>query len=134
MSIILTIQDTNDNAPIFSQESYYANVKELISDPQLLPQLVAQFEISDKDLGVYGVAGLDCFLLGNGADKFFFYNYKQYEFSNILKEIFFALRFFVDTVQQKIFLKPCQPSCTITNFDSIYYLTFVCKDNKGFEF
>lgn len=67
--VTMTIQDTNDNRPLLSQDSYYAFIDNLVKEPRLLPQQVVQFEVSDKDLGVYGVAGLVCFLVGDGSEK-----------------------------------------------------------------
>ena len=57
----------NDNKPLFSQETFYASASEIINDPYLLPQQIGQFEVRDKDLGIYGFSGLRCFLLGEGS-------------------------------------------------------------------
>ena len=66
--ITLIIQDVNDNRPIFSQDIYYAFATEIINDLSLLPQQITQFEVVDKDFGIYGTTGLRCFLLGEGSD------------------------------------------------------------------
>jgi hypothetical protein len=68
VAITLVVQDMNDNAPVFSQDTYFAFAREIINDDSLLPQQIGQFEVRDKDLGVYGAPGLNCFLLGEGAD------------------------------------------------------------------
>ncbi len=72
VAITLVIQDVNDNQPVFSQDTYFAYATEIINDPNLLPQQIGQFDVRDKDLGVYGVAGLRCFLLGEGANLYEF--------------------------------------------------------------
>ena len=106
------IQDVNDNAPVFSQDTYLASVDSLLNptDPFALRK-VLQFYVYDKDSGIYGLKGLSCTLLGDGADKFL-----------------------VDSNQQAIFLKRCvnDAPCRIDDYaKSIYYMTLICRDNAG---
>ncbi len=69
MSVLLKIQDINDNSPKFSHDTFYATVKNISSDLSQLPQTIAEFGIQDKDMGIYGVLGINCFLMGDGADE-----------------------------------------------------------------
>ena len=64
----LMVQDVNDNKPVFSQDTYMASVPMITNDPYGL-QKILTFYVYDKDSGIYGVKGLICMLLGNGADK-----------------------------------------------------------------
>lgn len=67
IKISLQIQDINDNSPEFSQEAYYSQL-DAISAFNKNKSLVS-FEIKDKDLGIYGLSGLVCFITGDEADK-----------------------------------------------------------------
>ena len=69
MPVLLKIQDLNDNSPKFSQDTFYATVETISSDPSQMPQIIAEFGIQDKDMGIYGVSGINCFLMGDGAEK-----------------------------------------------------------------
>ncbi|RNA42470.1 cadherin-87A [Brachionus plicatilis] len=65
--ITLRVQDINDNRPIFNQEVYYIYVSNFTNDKS--PQLILKFDVTDQDIGVYGLQGLNCFLLGDGSEK-----------------------------------------------------------------
>lgn len=65
--IILAIEDVNDNSPEFSQDTYYGSISRIYSN------LTIQFQVTDKDSGRYGIAGLRCQLLGDQNEKFVFY-------------------------------------------------------------
>lgn len=67
LSIVLKIQDSNDNKPIFNQDNYYVNIKSFNTNNQ--PQPIIKFDVSDRDVGVYGIEGLNCFLLGDGSER-----------------------------------------------------------------
>lgn len=102
--VTLRINDLNDNAPRFSQIKYQAFVETLSN--QISPQEIVKFDVHDKDLGIYGLPGLNCFLLGDETDKFH-----------------------VDSQQQKVFLRPCD--CKLDDYKSVYNFELVCKDNLG---
>ena len=65
LEISLVIDDENDNKPIFNQKTYSAELSQIPNQAQE----VVSFNVSDKDSGVYGVQGLRCFLVGEGAEK-----------------------------------------------------------------
>lgn len=67
MNLILRIQDTNDNRPIFNQEVFYIYVSNFTIDKSA--QTILKFDVTDQDIGVYGLQGLECFLLGAGSEK-----------------------------------------------------------------
>ncbi|CAF0830739.1 unnamed protein product [Brachionus calyciflorus] len=67
LSITLKIQDTNDNKPILSQDNYYAYIREL--NVNSAHQFILRFDVSDNDIGIFGIEGLKCFLLGQGSEK-----------------------------------------------------------------
>lgn len=66
--ITIIFQDVNDNKPVFSQDTYFAFASESSNDANFLPQPIGQFEVKDKDMGLYGMSGLKCFLMGDGSD------------------------------------------------------------------
>ena len=65
--VTLKVHDLNDNSPKFSHEIYYSTI-DAISTINENTELT-KFEVNDKDLGIYGVPGLECFLTGDEADK-----------------------------------------------------------------
>jgi hypothetical protein len=65
--VVLNIQDENDNKPLFTQDTYVINVKQLTNSNS--SQHLIKYHIQDKDAGVYGVSGLFCSLLGQGYEK-----------------------------------------------------------------
>jgi hypothetical protein len=65
--ITISVQDVNDNKPLFTSETYYA----LITQISKAPQEVLTFEVKDKDSGKYGLNGLVCSLMGRGSEKYF---------------------------------------------------------------
>lgn len=68
MPVTLTIEDTNDNNPEFSQTTYFGSVSQIFTNATL--QKVIQFRVTDKDSGKYGVPGLSCYLLGDQQNMF----------------------------------------------------------------
>ena len=42
----------------------------------------------------------------------------------------FSIRFYVDSLEQAIFLKQCNGNCSLDNNETIY-LSLVCRDNNG---
>ena len=61
----IAVHDLNDNKPVFSQPTYFASVDPISSNYQK----IADFKVTDKDSGDFGVGGLECVLLGNDAEK-----------------------------------------------------------------
>jgi hypothetical protein len=104
IQVTLKIKDQNDNAPRFSKLKYTAIVDKLSN--QGMAQEILQFEVQDNDLGVYGLPGLRCFLLGDETE-----------------------RFIVDSAQQKILLEPCQ--CLLSDYKTVYNFELICKDDLG---
>jgi hypothetical protein len=76
--VILKLQDSNDNEPLFSQDTYYASFdyNSIINTNVQFETLtlnsnlkVVSFSVQDKDVGIYGLDGLKCFLLGEDSEK-----------------------------------------------------------------
>ena len=66
----IRVQDVNDNQPTFSQDSSFASVIQINTDTARFPQQVLKFQVTDLDSGVYGLAGISFFLLGDNAQNF----------------------------------------------------------------
>ena len=69
MTVSLQVQDLNDNSPTFSQETYFAVIEKASNENVKAPQAIATFHVQDKDMGIYGLSGLNCFLMGDGAER-----------------------------------------------------------------
>jgi hypothetical protein len=64
-TVAVTVEDANDNAPVFAQDAYEARVAEAAGPGTLVAAVTA----SDRDSGVFGDNGLVYSLLGDGADR-----------------------------------------------------------------
>ena len=98
----------NDNKPKFSQLKYESSVTTIFNRD--FHQEVLKFDVRDKDLGVYGEAGIRCELFGDESDKFE-----------------------IDHAHQTILLKPC-PKCPVGKLKPVYKLELVCNDDLGKDF
>ncbi|XP_065338532.1 cadherin-87A [Cloeon dipterum] len=65
-SLVLSVQDVNDNPPVFAEESYMIKVSETAS----AGTQVAVITATDRDSGRFGTSGLVYSLKGDGAEKF----------------------------------------------------------------
>nr|CAH7738219.1 unnamed protein product [Callosobruchus chinensis] len=65
-TVTISVQDVNDNAPTFDQESYSATISEVASPGTLVTTIVAK----DRDSGNFGENGIIYRLGGSGAEKF----------------------------------------------------------------
>lgn len=65
-TITISVEDTNDNKPIFEQESYSATVSESAAPGQYITSITAH----DVDSGNYGDAGIRYSISGAGAEFF----------------------------------------------------------------
>lgn len=65
-TVTVNVQDINDNAPVFEEDSYTASIIEDASPGSVVTTIVA----TDRDTSPHGESGLMYSLLGNGADKF----------------------------------------------------------------
>lgn len=65
-TITVTVQDINDNAPMFEQESYSAIISEMATPGTFVTTIVAK----DRDSGKFGENGIVYRLAGKGANKF----------------------------------------------------------------
>jgi hypothetical protein len=65
LPITISVQDVNDNKPLFTSETYYV----LVTQFSKAPQEILNFEVKDKDSGKYGLNGLVCNLMGRGSEK-----------------------------------------------------------------
>lgn len=63
--VSIVVHDLNDNKPEFSKSTYYASIEKIEANFQK----VLDFQVTDKDSGDYGLAGLVCELFGNEAEK-----------------------------------------------------------------
>jgi hypothetical protein len=70
VSATLTIQDLNDNKPVFTQDTFYVSIAKVSNYLSPTSQAIIKYEIQDKDSGVYGLPGLKCFLMGDGSEKY----------------------------------------------------------------
>lgn len=69
MQLLVYVQDVNDNKPYFEQSFYEINVDSNTNNGSYDIELLT-FKVIDRDMGVYGVKGLVCRLLGDGSDKY----------------------------------------------------------------
>ena len=74
--VVLTIEDINDNAPEFSQTTYFGSVKQIFTNATL--QKIIQFKVTDRDSGKYGIPGLNCYLLGDQDNMFVLIIFKNF--------------------------------------------------------
>ncbi|CAL4115826.1 unnamed protein product, partial [Meganyctiphanes norvegica] len=65
-TVVVEVQDTNDNPPRFTQEAYTA----VVSETATPGTLVTTIEATDRDTGIFGQDGIQYSLYGNGAEKF----------------------------------------------------------------
>jgi len=63
---VVSVQDINDNVPVYQQDSYEAHVSEGASAGTLVTSITA----SDRDSGLFGQLGLQYSLEGDGAERF----------------------------------------------------------------
>ena len=66
MQVIINIIDVNDNRPMFSQDAYQVTINESVQGGTS----ILSFNITDNDMGIYGVNGLVCYLRGVGSEKY----------------------------------------------------------------
>ncbi len=77
LSVVVNVFDLNDNPPIFELSSYSIYLDENVNNGTFDVEIL-QFKVNDKDSGIYGVHGLDCFLTGSGSEKYLEIEKKSY--------------------------------------------------------
>ena len=103
--VSVIVRDTNDNMPAFLQSTYFQQVDGTLNSNQR----IMSFQVTDIDSGYYGVAGLQCSLLGTDSE-----------------------RFGVDSIQQAIYIRQgCSRSSCTNYFKSLYYFNLICRDDLG---
>ncbi|XP_059478412.1 cadherin-87A [Neocloeon triangulifer] len=65
-SLVISVQDVNDNAPVFAEESYVVVVSEDAKPGTVISSITA----TDMDSGKFGTSGLVYSLKGDGAERF----------------------------------------------------------------
>jgi len=65
-TLVVSVQDVNDNVPVFQDDSYEARVSESASAGSIVTSITA----SDRDSGLFGQAGLQYTLEGDGSERF----------------------------------------------------------------
>jgi hypothetical protein len=69
LQFIIYIQDVNDNKPVFEREGYSVNLNENANNGTFDLEILS-FKVTDKDMGIYGVDGLSCYIRGEEAEKY----------------------------------------------------------------
>jgi hypothetical protein len=67
-NITLYVYDVNDNPPIFDKETYHIGLDLDAISSSSGDLEILQFNVTDRDSGVYGIMGLACKLSGYGSE------------------------------------------------------------------
>ena len=107
-TVRVTVQDENDNAPVFERDLYTVAINEdAANDTQ-----IASIPATDRDSGLFGESGLKYELMGDNADKF------------IVDEETAAIRTAACPT-------PGRAPCLDYEMRSTYFLTLKVSDDQG---